>query len=106
MPPPTTTSKQLSKRVDAFSANCTTTLSLPGAPPADAAPADVCPGCGGSKRGRGFTHAENCPEVAKRAGTNTNYYAKLERGEAVPSLKMLEKIIKALSIKSSDVLPF
>ncbi len=45
-------------------------------------------------------------EVAKRAGTNTNYYAKLERGEAVPSLKMLEKIIKALSIKSSDVLPF
>ena len=45
-------------------------------------------------------------EVAKRAGTNTNYYAKLERGEAVPSLKMLEKIVKALDIKSSDVLPF
>lgn len=45
-------------------------------------------------------------EVAKRAGTNVNYYAKLERGEAVPSLKMLEKIVKALDIKSSDVLPF
>ncbi len=45
-------------------------------------------------------------EVAKRAGTNTNYYAKLERGEAVPSLKMLEKVVKALGIKSSDVLPF
>jgi len=45
-------------------------------------------------------------EVAKRAGTNTNYYAKLERGEAVPSLKMLEKIVKALGVKSSDVLPF
>lgn len=45
-------------------------------------------------------------EVAKRAGTNTNYYAKLERGEAIPSLKMLEKITKALGIKSSDVLPF
>ena len=45
-------------------------------------------------------------EVAKRAGTNTNYYAKLERGEAVPSLNMLKKIIKALGIKSSDVLPF
>lgn len=45
-------------------------------------------------------------EVAKRAGTNSNYYAKLERGEAVPSLKMLEKIVKALGIKSSDVLPF
>ena len=45
-------------------------------------------------------------EVAKHAGTNTNYYAKLERGEAVPSLKMLEKVVKALGIKSSDVLPF
>lgn len=50
----------------------------------------------------GLTQAE----AAKQAGTNTNYYAKLERGEAVPSLKMLEKVIKALGIKSSDVLPF
>lgn len=49
----------------------------------------------------GLTQAE----VAKRAGTNVNYYAKLERGEAVPSLKMLEKMIKALGIKFSDVLP-
>ena len=49
-----------------------------------------------------FTQAE----VAKRAGTNTNYYAKLERGESVPSLKMLEKITKVLGIDSSDVLPF
>lgn len=45
-------------------------------------------------------------EVAKNAGTNTNYYAKLERGEAAPSLKMLEKIVKALGVHSSDVLPF
>jgi transcriptional regulator with XRE-family HTH domain len=45
-------------------------------------------------------------EVARRAGTNTNYYAKLERGEAVPSLAMLEKIVKALRTDSSDVLPF
>lgn len=44
--------------------------------------------------------------VAKRTGTNTNYYAKLERGESMPSLKMLEKIVKALGVKSSDVLPF
>lgn len=49
-----------------------------------------------------FTQAE----VAKRAGTNTNYYAKLERGEAIPSLKMLEKVLKALGLRSSDVLPF
>ena len=54
------------------------------------------------RRKNGLTQAE----VAKRAGTNTNYYAKLERGEAVPSLKMLEKVTKALGIKSSDVLPF
>lgn len=45
-------------------------------------------------------------QVAKRAGTNTNYYAKLERGEAIPSLMMLEKIVKTLGVKSSDVLPF
>lgn len=55
-----------------------------------------------TRQNKGFTQAE----VAKRAGTNTNYYAKLERGEAVPSLKMLEKVVKALSVKSSDVLPF
>lgn len=54
------------------------------------------------RKGKGLTQAE----VAKRTGTNTNYYAKLERGEAVPSLKMLEKIIKALGVKSSDILPF
>lgn len=45
-------------------------------------------------------------EVAKQAGTEPNYYAKLERGESIPSLKMLEKIVKVLGIKSSDVLPF
>lgn len=51
---------------------------------------------------KGSTQAE----VAKRAGTTVNHYAKIERGEVTPSLKMLEKIVKALSIKSSDVLPF
>jgi transcriptional regulator with XRE-family HTH domain len=55
-----------------------------------------------ARQSKGFTQAE----VAMRAGTNTNYYAKLERGESVPSLKMLEKVIKALGTKSSDVLPF
>ncbi len=55
-----------------------------------------------ARRQKGLTQAE----VAKRAGTNVNYYAKLERGEAVPSLKMLEKVIKALGVKSSDILPF
>jgi len=45
-------------------------------------------------------------EVAKRAGTTVNHYAKIERGEVAPSLKTLEKIVKALDVKSSDVLPF
>lgn len=49
-----------------------------------------------------FTQAE----VAKRAGTTVNHYAKIERGEVVPSLKTLEKIIKALGVQSSDILPF
>lgn len=45
-------------------------------------------------------------EVAKKADTQVNHYAKIERGEVTPSLKMLEKIVKALGVKSSDVLPF
>lgn len=51
---------------------------------------------------KGLTQAD----VAKRADADTNYYAKVERGEATPSMNMLEKIIKALGAKSSDVLPF
>jgi len=45
-------------------------------------------------------------EVAKRAGTTVNHYAKIERGEVVPSLRTLEKIVKALGVKSADILPF
>lgn len=55
-----------------------------------------------ARRSKSLTQSE----VAKRAGTNVNYYAKIERGESIPSLKMLEKIVKVLGIKSSDVLPF
>jgi transcriptional regulator with XRE-family HTH domain len=45
-------------------------------------------------------------EVAKKAGISTNYYARLERGEVKPSVETLEKITRALKVKSSDVLPF
>ena len=45
-------------------------------------------------------------EVAKHASTSVNQYAKIERGEVTPSLKMLEKVVNALDIKSSDVLLF
>lgn len=55
-----------------------------------------------ARRQRDLTQSE----VAKRADTTVNHYAKIERGEVVPSLKTLEKILKALGIKSSDVLPF
>lgn len=55
-----------------------------------------------ARRQKGLTQAE----VSKRAETTVNHYAKIERGEVVPSLKMLEKVVKALGVKSSDVLPF
>ena len=45
-------------------------------------------------------------EVAKKAGLHPNAYAKIERGERLPNLDTLQKICKALGVKSSDVLPF
>lgn len=45
-------------------------------------------------------------EVAKKAGINSNYYAKIERGKLKPSVAKFEKIVKALEVKSSDILPF
>jgi len=46
-------------------------------------------------------------EVAKKAGMGTNRYAVVERGEAENiTINKLEKIVKALGIKGSDVLPF
>ncbi len=55
-----------------------------------------------ARQKKGLTQAE----VAGHAGTTVNHYAKIERGEVVPSLKTLEKIVKALGVKSSDVLSF
>lgn len=46
----------------------------------------------------GLTQAD----VAAKADTDVNYYAKIERGEAVPSLKTCINILKALGIKSLD----
>lgn len=45
-------------------------------------------------------------ELAARAVLSTNYYARIERAEVKPSIETLEKIVKALGIKSSDILPF
>lgn len=45
-------------------------------------------------------------EVAQEAGISTNYYARIERGDTGTSVLIMEKIIKALKVTSSDVLPF
>jgi transcriptional regulator with XRE-family HTH domain len=45
-------------------------------------------------------------EVAEKAKISTNHYAKIERGEVVATIATLERIIKSLGAKSSDVLPF
>ena len=55
-----------------------------------------------ARHSKGLTQAE----VAEHASTTVNHYAKIERGEVVPSLKTLENIVQALGVKSSDVLPF
>jgi transcriptional regulator with XRE-family HTH domain len=45
-------------------------------------------------------------EVANKASIHVNYFAKIERGEVVPSIEVLEAIAKVLKIKSSEILPF
>lgn len=45
-------------------------------------------------------------EAADRANMNVNYYAKIERGESIPSIKTLKKITKALKVSSTDILSF
>lgn len=45
-------------------------------------------------------------EFAKMAGLNSNYYAKVERGDSVPSLKTLYQIAKALEVSITDIVGF
>jgi transcriptional regulator with XRE-family HTH domain len=45
-------------------------------------------------------------QVAEKSGLHVNYVARIERGEENPSYEAIEKIIKALKIKSAEVLPF
>lgn len=45
-------------------------------------------------------------EVAEKAGLNTNYYARIERGDATATIEAIQKIAKALNVASSDILPF
>ncbi len=55
-----------------------------------------------ARLGKGMTQLQ----VAEKAGVNVTVYAKIERGEAKPTIESLEKISKALKIKSSKILPF
>lgn len=45
-------------------------------------------------------------DLATKAGISTNYYARVERVEVTPSVETLEKLVKALGVKSSEILPF
>lgn len=45
-------------------------------------------------------------DIAVDAGLNASYFGKIERGLVNPSLEKIYRIIKALNIKSSDILPF
>lgn len=45
-------------------------------------------------------------DVAEKAGLNSNYYARVERGEAIPTVITLKKILSALKVKSSEILSF
>lgn len=45
-------------------------------------------------------------QIADKAKVHVNYYARIERGGENPSYEALEKIVKALGVKSSEVLPF
>ena len=45
-------------------------------------------------------------DVAERAAISVNYYARIERNEENPTLETLERVLKALKLKSSDVLSF
>lgn len=44
-------------------------------------------------------------EVAKIAGIQANYYARIERGEENPSFKIINSIRKALKVKLSEIMP-
>ncbi len=54
------------------------------------------------RKSKGLTQVE----VAKKANITSNHYAKIERGEAEPTLTSLAALVRGLKIKSSDLLPF
>jgi len=51
------------------------------------------------RKERNLTQAE----IAEKVDSDTNYYAKIERGEVVPSLTLLIKIADTLEIEYADL---
>ncbi len=45
-------------------------------------------------------------EIAALAGLNPNYYAKVERGDGIPSLKTIHKLAKALKVTATEIVGF
>jgi transcriptional regulator with XRE-family HTH domain len=45
-------------------------------------------------------------QISLDAGIEMSYFSKIERGEANPSLEIIYAIIRALNIKSHEILPF
>ena len=45
-------------------------------------------------------------ELATKAGLNPNYYAKVERGSGIPSLKTLYRLAKALDVTVSEIVGY
>jgi transcriptional regulator with XRE-family HTH domain len=45
-------------------------------------------------------------QVAAMAGLNPNYYAKVERGYGIPSLKTIHKLAEALKVTATDIVGF
>ena len=45
-------------------------------------------------------------EIATDAGIDVSYFARIERGMANPTLEVLYAVVKALRVKSQEVLPF
>lgn len=45
-------------------------------------------------------------DVAEKADISVNYYARIERNEENPTLETLKRVLKALKLKSAEVLSF
>ena len=51
---------------------------------------------------RGLTQLE----LANKAGSSTNYYARFERGETKPSADFFKRVAKTLDITSKDIFDY